>query len=131
KIEKKARAASRLAQAPNFAQQQTQIIGGTFEGVRFTHVGLAPQPSPSPATRLTHMRKGSFASFAAPAIQLPPLVPSDSLPIGPKCFLIARWLVGPAPALLPPLGNVGPHALLRQLGQQPVVMVSLVHDRFL
>ena len=32
--------APRLAQAPNFPQQQTQVIGRTFERVRLAHIGL-------------------------------------------------------------------------------------------
>src|SRR6266850_6043981 len=58
----------RLAQAPDLAQQQPQLIRGAFEGVRFAHVGLAAQPTPSPATGLAHMSKGSFASLAAPTV---------------------------------------------------------------
>src|SRR6266850_6266961 len=62
--------AARLSIAPNFAEQQAQIIRRAFEGVRFTHVGLTPQPTPSPTASLTYVGKRSFASFAAPTIQL-------------------------------------------------------------
>src|ERR1017187_9014230 len=66
--------APRLAHAPNFPQQQAQIIGRTLECMRLADIGLAAQPTPPSAARLADMGKGSFAPFTTPAIQLSPLV---------------------------------------------------------
>src|SRR5580658_2029001 len=104
--------AARLAQAPNFPQQQPQVIGRTFERVRLAHIGLTAQPTPPSAAGLADMRKGSFAPFAAPAIQLPPLVPAHAAAVGPEGRFVACGFVGPTPGLLPPFRNISSHTSL-------------------
>src|SRR3989442_1987867 len=69
---------ARLAEAPNFAQQQTQIVSGTFQRVRFDHIVLAPQPTPPSTSGLADVREGSLAALASPPVQ-----PSSLLPAHP------------------------------------------------
>lgn len=45
----------RLAQAPGFPQQQSQILGRAFERVHLAHAGLTSHPGPPPASGLTHL----------------------------------------------------------------------------
>ena len=104
---------ARFAEPPNFAQQQTQIVRSTFQCVDFAHIRLSPQPTPPSATGLTHMREASLASFAAPPIQAPSLLSTHSSSVGPKGDLISGRFVGPAPNLLPPLGDIRPHLPFR------------------
>src|SRR6266700_2371044 len=121
---------ARLAEAPNFAQQQTQIVRGTFQCVGFAHIGLSPQPTPPSTPGLTYMREGSLASFAAPPIQAPSLLSTHSSSIGPKGGLISGRFVGPAPNLLPPLRDISSHLPFCAPSQQPVVVIAFVHHQF-
>src|SRR5260370_12290035 len=75
---------ARLAEAPNFAQQQTQIVGGTFDCVHFDHIVLAPQPTAPSTSCLADVREGSLAALASPPVQTPSLLPTHPSSVGPK-----------------------------------------------
>src|ERR1035437_1839367 len=109
--------APRLAHAPDFPQQQTQIIGRTLEGMRFAHIGLTLQPTPPAAAGLADMGKGSFAPLTAPTIQSPPLFSTHALSVGPEGRLVGGGFVGPTPGLLAALSNIRPHAPRRHVRQ--------------
>lgn len=76
------------------------------------------------------MGKGSFASFAAPAVESPAFLASQPLTVGPEGGLMLLRFVCPAPAFMPPFRDVSAHSLLPQVGQEAVVMIALVHDGF-
>ena len=120
----------RLAHPRNFPQQQSQIIGRTLERMGFAHIGLTAHPTSPTATGLADMGKGSFASLAAPAVQLPALVPAHAPTIGPEGRLKFNGFVGPTPDLLSPLGDIRSQPTSRQLREPTVVMVPLVHHHF-
>jgi len=122
--------APRLAHPPNFPQQQSQVIGRAFERVRLADIGLAAQPTPPAAAGFADMRKGAFAPFAAPAIQLPPLVPEHAPAAGPEGRFVFGGFVRPAPGLLPPLRNIGSHPTRGQVRQPTIVVIPLVHHHF-
>ncbi len=122
--------APRLAHSPNFPQQQPQIIGRTLERMCFAHIGLTAQPTPPSAAGLADMRKGAFAPFAPPPIQLPPVVPAHPPAVGAERRLVFDRLVGPAPGLLPPLRNIRSHPSFSQFRQPAVVVVTFVHHHF-
>src|SRR5580658_4757367 len=120
-----------LAEPPYLAQQQAQVVGCAFEGVHFADVDLSPHPAPPPSSSFANVGESSFAAFTAPAVELPPFLSSHPPPVGAEGGLVFLWFVDPVPALLPPFGNVGAHAPFSQIGQQPVVVIALVHDGFL
>jgi len=104
-------------------------MGCALERMHFADVGLASYPRSPASARLAHVRKGPFASFATPAVQLSSLVPAHPLPIGPKGLFVLNRLVRPAPALLPPLRNIRSHTPLGQLRQQTIILIAFVHHR--
>src|ERR1019366_1463037 len=117
----------RFAVAPNFAQQQTQVVGRTFERMHLAHVSLPAPPRSASAPSFTDLRKGSLAPFAAPTIQRSPLVTTHAPSIGAKGLFVSHRLVGPTPALLSPLGDIGTDAAPSQAHQQTMVVIALVH----
>src|ERR1043166_3508558 len=119
-----------FAETPNFAQQQTQVVGGTFQRVRFDHILLATQPSPPSAPGLTDMSEGSLASLASPPIQAPSLLCTHSSSVGPKGGLVSRRFVDPTPNLLSPLRDVSAHLPFGTPSQQAVIVITFVHHHF-
>src|SRR5437667_12850464 len=75
---------ARLPHSECFPEQQPQIVGRTLNGVGLAHIFDSSQPTAPPPASLTHMRKGSLASLAAPPIQSTPFVPAHSPAIGSK-----------------------------------------------
>src|ERR1044071_3774607 len=114
-----------FAETPNFAQQQTQVVGGTFQRVRFDHILLATQPSPPSAPGLTDMSEGSLASLASPPIQAPSLLCTHSSSVGPKGGLVSRRFVDPTPNLLSPLRDVSAHLPFGTPSQQSATVLAL------
>jgi len=106
-------------------------MGRAFERMRFAHLGLSPHPRSPTAAGLAPMRKGSLASFTAPPIQTPSLLPAHSPAIASKRLFLFERLVRPTSVLLPPLRDIRSHAPPRQPCQQSIVAIALVHHRLL
>ena len=122
----------RLAHPPNLAQQQAQIIGRAFERVCFAHIGLSSHPSSPTASGLAHMGKGSFAPFAAPADST--AAPSSRAPAGgwpERPCSCATGLSVQHRLFCRRSGIYVRTPLPAKSGQQTIVVIALVHHRFL